>query len=259
METSTINSNRAKRGDVIKFNNGCIGIYKFSYMGSDGIYVMCSACCPAIGNNIQKPKVLFHTPVFNNDYTVITNSDDKELIAFMNAFREEYTEAEPNWEQYLTDSTYFEIKDWLRSKIMVLGVDIDEGDDVINDNVDITIGDIAYYIYSHTSDNDKFQTVSHEEPNILNKLAETAYEHELDTKHISTSTDVLEMHDDTCHYLSAKLSNIRHGSEVMISTSSPFTQTQEALFEMVWACLAELNKRNVNIEELVEWKLNKIS
>ena len=59
---------------------------------------------------------------------------------------------------------------------MVLGVDIDEDDDVINDNVDITIGDIAYYIYSHTSDNDKFQTVSHEEPNILNKLAETAYE-----------------------------------------------------------------------------------
>jgi hypothetical protein len=45
----------------------------------------------------------------------------------------------------------------------------------------------------------------------------------------------------------------------MKSTSSPFTQTQEALFEMVWACLAELNKRNVNIEELVEWKLNKIS
>ena len=31
METSTINSNRAKRGDIIKFNNGCIGIYKFSY------------------------------------------------------------------------------------------------------------------------------------------------------------------------------------------------------------------------------------
>ena len=59
-------------------------------MGSDGIYVMCSACCPAIGNNTRKPKVLFHTPVFSNDYTVITNSDDKELIAFMNAFRRIY-------------------------------------------------------------------------------------------------------------------------------------------------------------------------
>lgn len=255
----TINKATAKRGDIIKFNNGCIGIYKFSYMGSEGIYVMCSACCHAIGNKPSNPsKVLFHTPVFSNDYTVITNSDDKELIAFMNALREKYTEAEPKWEQYLTDSTYFEIKDWLKSKIMVEGVDIDKDDDVINNNVDVTIGNIAYYIYSHTSDNN-VQIVYHEEPNILDKLAETAYEHELDTKHISTSTDVLEMHDDTCHYLSAKLSNIRHGSEVMISTLSPFTQTQEALFEMVWACLAELNKRNVNIEELVEWKLNKIS
>lgn len=87
----TINKATAKRGDIVKFNNGCIGIYKFSYMGSDGIYVMCSACCHAIGNNIQSSKVLFHTPVFSNDYTVITNSDDKELIAFMNALREEYT------------------------------------------------------------------------------------------------------------------------------------------------------------------------
>ena len=48
----TINTATAKRGDIIKFNNGCIGIYKFSYQGSDGIYVMCSACCHAIGNNI---------------------------------------------------------------------------------------------------------------------------------------------------------------------------------------------------------------
>ena len=68
----------------------------------------------------------------------------------MNALMEEYTETEPEWDQYLTDSTYFEIKDWLKSKIMVKGVDIDEDDDVINDNVDITIGNIAYYIYSHT-------------------------------------------------------------------------------------------------------------
>lgn len=255
METSTINSNRAKRGDIVKFHNGYIGIYKFSYQGAYATHVMCSACCLVIGN--KPSKVAFHTPVFCNKYTVITNSDDKELIAFMNAFREEYTEAEPNWEQYMTDSTYFEIKDWLKSKIMEYGIDIDEDDDVINDNVDITIGNIAYYIFSHTYDNE--QTVSRKESNILDKLAETAYEYELDNKRISTSTDVLEMHDDTCHYLSAKLSNIRHGSEVMISTSSPFTQTQEALFEMVWACLAELNKRNVNIEELVEWKLNKIS
>ena len=257
METINI----AKRGDIVKFKNGCIGIYKFSYMGAHGRYVMCSACCFTIGNKASNPpKVLFHTPVFSNDYTVVTNSDDKDLIAFINALRDEYTKEDPEWEKYLTDSTYFEIKDWLKSKIMVKGVDIDEEGDVINDssNIDTTIGDIAYYICSHTSD-DELQTVSHEEPSILDKLAETAYEYELDTKHISTSTDVLEMHDDTCHYLNAKLSNIRHGSEVIKSASSTFTQTQEALFEMVWACLAELNKRNVDIEELVEWKLNKIS
>ena len=251
--------NRVKRGDIVKFNNGYIGIYKFSYEYAKGIAVACSVVYNMATNSIE-----FHSSVFSDNYNIIKNSDDKDYLSFLNALSREYTKENPDWQNYLTDSSYFEIKDWLIQKICVSGVDTDIDEDGIcsintyNNNIDTTISNIAFHIFK-TESEDYMSEASDTNKIDFNKLAETAYEYELDTKHISTSTDVLEMHDDTCHYLSAKLSNIRHGSEVMKSTSSPFTQTQEALFEMVWVCLAELNKRNVNIEDLIEWKLNKIS
>lgn len=244
---------KAKRGDIILFSNGIIGIYEGTTVLDN---ILCSVCY-----NPNNKCVFYHVPVFDNvEYEILTDiHNNSQYIDFVKAIKKDYTSNNPDWLDYFTDSTYFEIRDWLWSKICVIGTDITKDYDVINEQVCDAVREIALYIFNTAPCNIVSADTTENFKDIFNKLVETAYNYELDKKHISTTTDKSELHEDTCRHLYSKLSNIRYGSEVMTSTSSEVTQVQEALFEMWWSCIAELKKRDVDIYHMIEWKLDKIA
>lgn len=234
-----------KRGQLIEFEDGAIGVFG----GRAGKLLHCPLVYDYKDDSLYFNQILEKTtdikPVKEKNFT---------LPALYQALIDLYSFEEPDWIKNWTDSTYYEIMDWLRDKMCVEEVDFNDEDGWLNEIMHDTIADFARHIFESP---DFYREESTEKYIDINALANAVLDIEIDKKNISTSNDIMEMHEATCRNLHSKLSNIRYGSEVVKSTSNKkYTETQIALFELLWSSLAELKKRDVDLIDLFEWKLN---
>lgn len=234
-----------KRGQLIEFEDGTIGVFG----GRVGKLLHCPLVYDYKDDSLYFNQILEKTtdikPVKEKNFT---------LPALYQALIDLYSFEEPDWIKNWTDSTYYEIMDWLRDKMCVEEVDFNDEDGWLNEVMHDTIADFARHIFESP---DFYQEESMEKYIDMNAFADAVLDIEIDKKNISTSNDIMEMHEATCRNLHSKLSNIRYGSEVVKSTSNKkYTETQIALFELLWSSLAELKKRDVDLIDLFEWKLN---
>lgn len=88
----------------------------------------------------------------------------------------------------------------------------------------------------------------------INKLAEEAYHKMVGFGYITTSNDIIEKHDEMCRSLQSQLNSLRYSSEVIKSSNSNTTQTEDALQNIILICLGELYKRNSTIDNLLNLK-----
>ena len=234
-----------KFGDVVKCSNGNIGIFKSN---TQNCGIEFAVIFDIIANELYYKNC--------TDVTVISLASEKERQILFDKITDNYTEENPTWSEYLTDSTYFEMLDWLSGKCC--NTPDEYFDDFDQDNEKPgSLWDIIHEIVNYIFNSLTGEPEEGKDDLILDQLAETIYDIEFDNKRISNETDIIEMHEETCRNIHAKLSNIRYSSEVIKGTSSKeYTQTQEALMDMMWVCFAELHKRNVSINEMMEWKLN---
>lgn len=234
-----------KRGQLIEFEDGTIGVFG----GRAGNILHCLLVYDYTDNSLYFNQILAKTTDIK-----LVKEKNFTLPALYQALIDLYSFEEPDWIRNWTDSTYYEIMDWLRDKMCVEEVDFNDEDGWLNEVMHDTIADFACHIFESP---DFCREESTEKYIDMNALANAVLDMEIDEKNISTSNDVIEMHEETCRNLQSKLSDIRYGSEVMKSTSNKnYTETQIALFELLWSSIAELKKRDVDLVDLFEWKLN---
>lgn len=234
-----------KRGQLIEFEDGTIGVLG----GRVGKLLHC-----LLVYNYTDDSLCFNQILEETSYTKLIKDRNFTLPALYQALIDLYSFENPDWISYWTDSTYYEIMDWLRDKMCVEEVDFNDEEGWLNETMHDTIADFALHIFE-SPDFYKEETI--EKHIDMNALASAILDIEIDKKNISTSNDIMEMHEATCRNLHSKLSNIRYGSEVMKSTSNKnYTETQIALFELLWTSMAELKRRDVDLIDMFEWKLN---
>ena len=91
----------------------------------------------------------------------------------------------------------------------------------------------------------------------LNELAKVAHENALRRRKITSTTDRVEMHEESCRTLYAELVELRHASEIRKSLHLPqYTEAQEELADLLIGCLTELHRRSVDVQKLIEDKIS---